>query len=294
MILQHLLNSLIQSTHKNMKYISAINNPSVKEVKSLETKKSRDKSGLFVVEGFRVICELLEGIKSGCQPVGRVREVFIRESFPEESRDKADMLCRETDTRITCVADRIFDKMCDTENPQGILAVVHKDNEHILFQDLLTTGKTVLVLENVSDPGNLGTVIRTADAVGAGGIILAGNCVDQYSPKVVRSTMGSIFRVPVIRVSGSGYCEKTEESLRSYNYRIAAAHLQGSSDCFKTDLTGAVAFLLGNEANGLTDAMTDIADVRIRIPIIGQAESLNLGIAAGVLLYEAYRQGASS
>lgn len=265
-----------------MKYISAKDNPSIKAVKSLETKKARDKSGLFVVEGFRVIQELAESMPE------LINEIFVSQAFADAHEKELSNFEHTQRIRVTCVADSIFKKLCNTETPQGILATVRKFKHELT--ELLETGRTVVVLENISDPGNLGTIIRTVDAVGAAGIVLAGNCTDLYNPKVVRSTMGSLMRVPVCHISGDDYIDELSIAMKSANYEMYAAHLQGAVDCFETEFSSKCVLLMGNEANGLTDELTAKADKCIKIPIEGKAESLNLGIATGVLLYEAYRK----
>lgn len=265
-----------------MKYITSKDNPSIKAVVSLETKKARDKSGLFVMEGFRVITELANS------KAELINGIFVSESFAEEHKEELEIFEHTQNLRVVCVSDSVFKKICNTETPQGILATVHKFEYDI--DKMLASGSMVVVLENVSDPGNLGTIIRTVDAVGATGIILAGNCTDLFNPKVVRSTMGSLLRVAVCHVNGEDYVEKLSAKLKTAGYQINAAHLQGAVNCFEADFGAKCALLMGNEANGLTDQMTAKADKCIKIPIEGGAESLNLGIATGVLLYEVYRK----
>jgi TrmH family RNA methyltransferase len=145
----------------------------------------------------------------------------------------------------------------------------------------------IIILENIQDPGNLGTIIRTADAVGANGIIISKGSVDVYNPKVVRATMGSIFRVPII--SESNLVEDIN-TLRDNNIEVLASHLQGSSNIYDCDLTKGVAILIGNEGNGLSEGITGLANRNIKIPMIGKSESLNAGVAASIMVYEVLRQ----
>ena len=145
----------------------------------------------------------------------------------------------------------------------------------------------MIVLDNLQDPGNMGTVFRTAEAAGATGILMSSDCVDIYNPKVVRSTMGALFRVPFCRVED---LPESVEDLKKAGIRVYAAHLEGKNPYDREDYRGGTAFLIGNEGNGLREEVASCADCRIRIPMEGKAESLNAAVAAAVLMFEAGRQ----
>ncbi len=176
--------------------------------------------------------------------------------------------------------------MSDTVTPQGILAVIRMP-EYTL-QDVLCGDEThLLILENVQDPGNLGTMFRTGEGAGVSGLILSRDTVDVFMPKVIRSTMGAIFRVPFVIAED---LQETLAEVQAAGVKLYAAHLRGEQMYDAYDYTGATGFLIGNEGNGLTDETADQADVYIRIPMGGKLESLNAAMAAGILMYEVNRQ----
>ena len=217
-------------------------------------------------------------------PNERIREIYVSESFfiTEECRKKLALLGYET------VSPEIFKKISDTMTPQGILCVVQR-NEQPLSVMFRRENPTILILEDLQDPGNLGTIMRTAEAAGVDGIILTRGSVDMYNPKVVRSTMGAIYRVPFF------YTDRVDEVIaacRKRNMKIYAAHLKGEKYYYEFDYAGkgGSAFLIGNEGNGLKAETAKLADVYLKIPMEGKAESLNAAVASSILMYEAYRQ----
>ena len=205
------------------------------------------------------------------------------------------------------LSDPVFSYVSDTKNPQGILAIV-KRLEYTM-EDVLGKNASkceeksgekeknpenhqirvphVIVLDNLQDPGNLGTIFRTAEAAGATGILLSSDSVDVYNPKVIRSTMGSVFRVPFFYTDD---LEQTVLDLKARGIRVFAAHLAGKNNYEQEDYTGNTAFLIGNEGNGLTEKLSDMADTWVKIPMEGKVESLNAAIAASILMFETARQ----
>ena len=176
--------------------------------------------------------------------------------------------------------------MSDTQTPQGILCVMRKRSW--TEGDILTgNAPLVMALEDIQEPGDLGTILRTGEGAGISGIFMSPGCADIYNPKTIRSTMGSIYRVPFVCVSS---LEETAARLHAAGVRLCAAHLQGSVVYTEPDYTSATAFLIGNEGNGLRPETAALADCRIRIPMAGQVESLNAAMASGILMYEAARQ----
>jgi TrmH family RNA methyltransferase len=184
------------------------------------------------------------------------------------------------------VADSVFRQMSDTQTPQGVLTVLRKPSYNI---DTILDGPAplVMVLEDLQDPGNVGTIIRTAEGAGVQGIFLTKNSVDITNPKVIRSTMGSIYRMPFIYVED---VVLLAHELKTRGIRSYAAHLKGRNTYDKESYQGGTAFLIGNEGNGLSEKAAGCADCLIRIPMAGQVESLNAAMAAGILMYEAARQ----
>ncbi|NLX72539.1 MAG: RNA methyltransferase, partial [Bacteroidales bacterium] len=154
-------------------------------------------------------------------------------------------------------------------------------------KDVISSVKQVIVLENLQDPGNLGTIIRSADACGFDAVILSKDSADPYNPKVIRSTMGSLFHIPIIiEEDFDGFLNE----LRSRNIRLVAAHTRDALSCWQADLTGNVAIIIGNEGNGLSEHILELADMTVMIPMKGKAESLNASAAASMLIYECMRQ----
>ena len=184
----------------------------------------------------------------------------------------------------------MYNHMSDTKTPQGIMAVVKMKRytlSDVLGKDRKGSAPLVLCVENLQDPGNLGTIIRMGEAAGATGVVISSNSVDIYNPKTIRSTMGSIFRVPYV-IAGS--FTDTLGQLQKEGVKLYAAHLKGSSDYTHIDYTGGTAFLIGNEGNGLTSQAVSAADCLVKIPMSGEVESLNAAIACTVLAFEAARQ----
>ena len=253
--------------------ITSTGNSQIKDVMNLIKKSGvRKERGLFVIEGIRMFAEI---------PKDRIVKIYASESF---AYDNKEMLC---DYRYEIVADNVFKTMSDTKTPQGILAVVKMLEYDI--EDLFKKDKVpmLVVLENIQDPGNLGTIIRTAEGAGATGIIMSDKTVDIYNPKTIRSTMGSLFRMPFV------YSEDVIaaiHSLKQQNIKVFAAHLEGRNYYYEEDMKVPMAVLIGNEGNGLTEELSKEADVRIKIPMEGKLEPLNAAVSTAVILYEAMRQ----
>lgn len=257
--------------------ITSTANQQVKQLIQLNKKaKFRSERDVFVVEGPKMFGEA---------PKERIEKAYLSEScFEKQYGGQQDRL----PAGIACevVQDSVFKAMCDTQTPQGVLCLV-KQYHHTLEELLKKERPLFLVLENLQDPGNLGTIMRTAEGAGVTGVILSKGSVDIYNPKTIRSTMGSIYRVPFL------YAEDLQQVLvllREKGVRSYAAHLQGTETYDREDYTGGTAFLVGNESNGLSQELASCADCYIRIPMEGQLESLNAGVAASILMYEAYRQ----
>ena len=240
-------------------FIESDKNKIIKEINSLKLRKNRDKLKLFVLEGDRLISEAEENI----------RYVVTAESY--KGSIKSDYI----------VSDSLFAKISDTVNPQGVLAVCSiKDNE---FKNNIENPLYIL-LENIQDPGNMGTIIRTADAAGADGVFLSKGCVDIYNPKTVRSTMGSIFHLPIFKDVD------LQELVNKINVETVAAHLKGDKTPYDINMKKGIAIMIGNEGNGLSDELSEKSDNLVKIPILGKAESMNAGVAAAIMIYEAVRQ----
>ncbi len=257
--------------------ITANNNPQIKNIAALQKKsKLRREQDVFIVEGVKMFKEA---------PKDRIEAVYVSESFLKDNAPAAHEMLK--DVKYECVSDKVFAGISDTMTPQGILALVKQ--YHYSFDDIFTNNKPPLlvVLEELNDPGNLGTIVRTGEGAGITGIILSKGCVDIYNSKVIRATMGSIYRVPFM------YVEDLHEAMGiiKKHCTVYAAYLdEDRFDCYGSDYKKASAFLIGNEACGLTEETVRLADKRIIIPMEGKVESLNASVAASVLMYEAARQ----
>lgn len=261
--------------------ITSSSNPKVKQVALWQAKaRERREAGVFLAEGLKMFEEA---------PEDRIREVYVTPEALEKAGgnpgtgflgDKLDRTGYET------VTPEVFQKMSDTRTPQGILCVMER-REYALDQMLDAPCPLLMVLENLQDPGNLGTIIRTGEGAGVTGVILGAGTVDVYNPKTIRATMGSVYRVPFAYSEdlASLVGRMRERGIRTYAARLDGRMLYGGFS-----FRQGTAFLIGSEGSGLTRALSDAADEYLRIPMSGQVESLNAAVAAALLMYEARRQ----
>ena len=296
-----------------MEMITSVNNLRVKNVANLKQKKYRTESGAFFAEGLRAVTEAVQ--------YADVTELF----FTKTEEDKLNEILKMAEAkgaRLYCVDEKVMAKVSDTKSPQGVVAVIKmpdndllqlrpgafakkmaqrnknaeqalkgntqkKEKVSLTQQFELDNNAPVLILDRVQDPGNLGTVIRTADAVGALGVILLDGCVDAFSPKVVRASMGSLFHLPVVQYV------RAEEALTwcyRHGYEPAATALNSAQNVYKADISKKMAFIFGNEADGVSEELQAAAETRLFIPMTGLAESMNVAVAAGIILFEGLRQ----
>ena len=254
--------------------ITATSNKRIKWLVSITEKaKERRKEQAFVVEGGKMFEEADEKY---------IREVYVSESYIEKNgiSDKLQRVGFET------VSDEVFKKISDTKAPQGILCVMNQYK--YALEDLLNKDNPVLVLlEDIQDPGNLGTILRTGEGAGIDGVIMTKDTVDIYNPKTIRATMGSIYRMPFLYVDS---LSEVIGKLQEKGILVYAAHLKGNEYYDNFDFKKGTAFLIGNEGNGLKKETADLADAYLKIPMEGKVESLNAAIATSLLMYETYRQ----
>ncbi len=252
--------------------ITSASNEKIKEVKKLlKSSKERYEQGVYIVEGIRMFREI---------PKEKITSIFVSDSFYEGNSETVDKYGIEP----YVVSDKIFGSISDTGSPQGILALVKMYKWELC--DIMSKDAFVIIAERLQDPGNMGTIMRTAEAAGATGIILSKDSVDIYNPKVVRSTMGSIFRLPVYV---SDDLARDIDKLKENGVKIYGAHLKGQ-DFYEKDFKTACGFLVGNEGNGLSEHISSKADDLIKIPMKGRVESLNAATSVAVISYEVLRQ----
>ena len=254
--------------------ITAASNQRVKNLVYLIQKaKARREQDVFITEGVKMFLEA---------QLDTIKEVYVSESFYEKgtAREKLEQCNYEI------LSDDLFKKVSDTQTPQGILCVIKQ--YHYKLEDLFQKEAPLfLILEDIQDPGNLGTMVRTAEGAGVDGIIMTKGTVDIYNPKTIRSTMGSVYRMPFF------YTEdllSVMKQLQDRKVTLYAAHLKGNQFYHQLDFKGGTAFLIGNEGNGLKEETAKAADVYMKIPMEGKVESLNAAIATSLLMYETYRQ----
>ena len=245
--------------------ITSSQNSQVKEWRKLHTKKYRAKSNTFLIEGYHLIEEAL---KSGWT----IETIIIQQGI-----ELPNWLAGQ---KYQLVDKQVFAAITQTEAPQGIAAVVRiKDSAE-------TLGNYLLLIDQVQDPGNLGTMIRTADAAGFSQVVLGKGTVDLYNDKVVRASQGSIFHIPIIEADLLEFIP----ALQSQTYTVLASALENAVAYDRIEQLEKVALVMGNEGSGIAPEILQLADKRIKIPIYGQAESLNVSIAAGILMYQLRKQ----
>lgn len=257
--------------------ISSTSNAKVKNILNLKkSAKSRKEKQCFLVEGPRMVFEV---------PPHLLAELYMTEEFYGKYEEQV-LSMESQGIHYELISENVCKHISDTKTPQGIVAIVRYHTislEHVLS---LEENPLFIILENLQDPGNLGTIIRTGEGAGVTAVIMNQGCVDPYNPKVIRSTMGAIFRMPLLIVPD---LFEVMDQLHQKGVRTYAAHLSGKR-FYDYDYRNGSAFLIGNEGNGLSDELSSMATDRIRIPMKGEVESLNAAIAATVLMYETQRQ----
>ncbi|OQB13734.1 MAG: putative TrmH family tRNA/rRNA methyltransferase [Firmicutes bacterium ADurb.Bin193] len=257
------------------KEISSVSNQTYKKIKALQTKKGRAQFSAFAAEGIKSVCDALAA-------KAPVLCIAVSEAFRACNPQLMAYFSQQV-SGIYVVSDKIFGGLCDAQAPQGVLCTVAIGPVGAPA-DIIDKRRGLWVYcDRISDPGNAGTVVRTADAAGAGGVIFSQGCADIYSPKAVRSAMGSLCHIPVLTECGAEVLAAFGEK----GFRVAAGALSDqASDYRKADLRGDMVIVIGSEANGVSDEVMGRCDCAVKIPILGSAESLNASVAAGILIYE--------
>lgn len=257
--------------------INSKNNEIVKDlVKIRDQSKYRKEKSLFYVEGERIVSD---------SPTNLIEKIFVLKDKVEYYKDFLDKI---DDNKIYVLHDQAFDKVKDTVNSQGLIALINYNLINKLDDSIINQSKTCLILDNISDPGNLGTIIRLSEAANISLLILANNCCDIYNTKVIRACMSSIFRTNIY-ISNDIISDIAV--LKSYSFNIYSTVLDESAKKY-TDISydDKSAIVLGNEANGISDEIRKVSDYKIYIPMCGKIESLNVSIAATAICYEIMRQ----
>ena len=255
--------------------ITSKDNEFIKNIKKLKDKKYRDERNEFIVEGIKMVGEAIK-------EEANIKNIIICDDCYNNCEIPSELKYEIAKRKIIYVSQKVFDSITDVTNPQGILAVVEKNkvNDIDYKQDFF------LILDDIQDPGNIGTILRTADSINLNQIIVSSKTADAFNPKVVRSTMGAIFRINVIVCDDlSGVISQ----LKKHKVKIAATDLKTDKSIYDVDYKK-TAVIIGNEANGVSEKLLERADVKIKIPMTGKTESLNAAVATGIILYEKQRQ----
>jgi len=263
--------------------ISSLSNPRVKAVVKLRQRSHRDEQGLMLIEGYREIKRALENRHIP-------KTLFVcRDLFQGTNEPALIEQCRAAGVEILECAEPVFRKMAYRDRPEGLLAVAPQIKRRLADLALLSD-PLIVVAEAIEKPGNLGTILRSADAAGAHAVIVCDRCTDINNPNVVRASIGTLFAVPVVE-AGS---QETLAWVRAHGIRTVAATPHATVLYTAVDLRGPTAIVLGTEQYGLSNAWLESSDIKVRIPMFGQADSLNVAAAATILLYEAVRQRLAS
>ena len=257
--------------------ITSKDNEYVKHIKKLKEKKYREEYKEFIVEGIKMVQEAIE-------ENAKIKTIIICDDCKVQSSISNELMYEIAKYNCVYVAEKIFSTMSDVINPQGIMAIIekpeNKETEIDFSKDIF------LLLDNIQDPGNMGTILRTADSLNMDQIIVSKGSSDIYNPKVVRSTMGAIYRIKVVEVENLA---RTVKEFKKHRINVYATDLKTDKSIYDVSYKKA-AIVIGNEANGVSEEVLQEASDRIKIPMIGKTESLNAAVATSVILYEAFRQ----
>lgn len=259
-----------------MQIISSKDNEFIKHIKKLKEKKYRDLNKEFVIEGIKLIKEAIE---EKCN----IKQIVICDNCQNSEIIPKELMYEIAKYECIYVTDKVFSSISDVNTPQGIMAIIGRENTEAQIN---YSEDIIVALDDIQDPGNLGTILRTVDSVGINQILVSKGTADCYNPKVVRSTMGAIFRVNIIECND---LEKTLKEIKKHKFELIITSLQTENSIYDIDYNKKV-IVIGNEANGVEQKIQDIADIKAKIPMLGKTESLNASVATGIILYEYVRR----
>ena len=259
-----------------MNIISSKDNELVKNIKKLKDKKYRDLENVYIVEGIKMVKEAILENSS-------IKQIIICDDCEKSDLISKEMMYEIAKYDCIYVTNKIFKYITEVQTPQGVMAIIEKNNKD---KEINYNEDIIVALDDIQDPGNLGTILRTVDSIGLSQILVSKGTADPYNPKVVRSTMGAIYRVKVIE------CDNLKETLKEIKknkFKILVTSLDDSKSVYDMKYYKKV-IVIGNEANGVEEEIVKLADEKIKIPMLGKTESLNASVAAGIILYEYVRQ----
>ena len=259
-----------------MQTITSKDNELIKHIRKLKDKKYRDESNEYVVEGVKLV---EEAVKENA----KIKQIIVCEDTTRTYEIPTNIMLEIAKYECISVSDKIFNIITQVTNPQGIMAIIEKNAQNAKID---YTQDIIVVLDDVQDPGNLGTILRTVDSIGLNQIIVSKGTADAFNSKVVRSTMGAIFRIKIIEVENLAQAIK---EMRKHHFKLMVTSLQTKNSIYDIDFYKKI-IVIGNEANGVSKEIQDMADEKAKIPMLGRTESLNASVAAGVVMYEYVRQ----
>lgn len=256
--------------------ITSKDNETIKHIKKLKEKKFREEYNEFIIEGIKMIEEAI-------QENAKIKSIIICDDCKTAGNIPNELMYEIAKLECIYVAEKIFSSITEVINPQGIMAIIEKPNNN--ENEIDYKEDNFLILDNIQDPGNIGTILRTADSLDIKQIVVSKGTADIYNPKVVRSTMGAIFRIRVIEVED---LPKEIRKMKKHKINVYATDLKTDKSIYDVDYTKS-AIVIGNEANGVSEEVLKEASKRIKIPMLGKTESLNAAVATSVILYEVFR-----
>ena len=259
-----------------MKVISSKDNEIIKKIKSLKEKKYRDIENCYIIEGIKLV-------KEAIAENAKIKQIVVCEDCINDGEIDTDTLYEIAKFDVVYVTEKVFKTITDVKTPQGIISVIEKNN---INSKIDYSQDIIIALDGVQDPGNLGTILRTVDSANLKQIILSKDSADSYNSKVVRSTMGAIFRVNIIEADS---LKEMLQEAKKNNFKVMVTSLDTKNSIYDVDYSKKV-IVIGNEANGVSKEVQAIADEKVKIPMLGKTESLNASVAAGIMIYEYVRK----
>lgn len=258
-----------------MQIITSKDNENIKNIKKLKERKYRDLNNEYIIEGIKII-------KEAINEKANIKKIIVCEECLANNLLDDKLLYEIAKYDCIYVTKKIFEKITDVSKPQGILAIVEKNNK----REIDYKEDIIIALDGIQDPGNLGTILRTIDSANLTQIIVSKDTVDAYNQKVVRSTMGAIFRINVVEVDN---LKEALKDIKKHKYKIMCTDLSADKNIYEADYNKKV-LVIGNEANGVTQEVLELADEKIIIPMLGKTESLNASVATSIIIYEYIRR----
>lgn len=259
-----------------MQVISSKDNELIKHIKKLKDKKYRDLNNEYLIEGIKLIQEAI-------QENTKIKQIVICEDCENTEIIPKELMYEIAKFECIYVTKQIFNTITEVKNPQGIIAIINKENTE---KEIDYNQDIIVALDDLQDPGNLGTILRTVDSIGLNQILVSKGTADCFNPKVVRSTMGAIFRVKIIECED---LKNTLKEVKKHKFKLMVTSLKAEKTIYDADYKNKV-IIIGNEANGVKKEIQDMADEKVKIPMLGKTESLNASVACGIILYEYVRQ----